>query len=59
MADDPGIVGKLIATGVVLFLAPFVEIGTGAFPGGTAGAVVALAVIWGFGDKAREFNDQV
>jgi hypothetical protein len=57
--DDPSLIGKLVATGVVLFLAPFVEVGTGAFPAGTAGALVALAVIWGFEDEAQEVQETV
>jgi hypothetical protein len=57
--DDPHLVAKLIATGVVLFLAPFVELGTGAFPGGVTGALLALAIIWGFDDEAAEFKEDV
>jgi len=56
---DTGLIGKFVATGVVLFLAPFVEIGTATFPGGVAGALVALAVIWGFDDEAQEASDLI
>jgi len=62
MADgdnDPSLIGKIFLTGVVLFFAPFVEIGSGAFPAGTAGAIVALAVIWGFEDEAKEVQETV
>lgn len=51
--DEAGLLGKLVLTGVVLFIAPFTELGTGPAPIGTLGALVSLALIWGFDDEAE------
>jgi len=51
------LLGKLVMTGIILFVAPFTELGTGPAPIGTFGAIVGLALVWGFDEEAAQLEE--
>jgi hypothetical protein len=55
--EGTGVLGKLVMSGIVLAASTLTEIGTGPAPLGALGALVGLAVIWGFEDEAEQIQE--
>jgi len=55
--DDTGFIAKLIMSGVVIAASTLTEIGTGPAPIGSMGAIIGLALIWGFEDEADQLEE--